>query len=101
MRQPVLFVDGDTLLCPKCGSGNLHHSSVTTYFRDCEDGDAIRATMSKRKVDIDRVGTAPGRRDSLQISFWCEHCDGKEYALEICQHKGATEVVWSDLADTK
>lgn len=98
MMNHISLIDGDNLLCPKCGSGNLHHSSVTTFFRDCEDSDATRAVLSKRATTIDRVpcSAVPGRRDSLRITFWCEHCDEKEYVLEIEQHKGSTLIAWTD-----
>lgn len=102
--------DFEALICPHCRCNNLHHDAVEVWSRDHEDGEAnlfsiggyevktnhgsavVPVSMTFRKVD---ERTAPGRRDCLDIHFWCEQCDTKP-TLRILQHKGSTIVAWLD-----
>lgn len=97
------------LECPRCGDyGGLHHYDVRVHERvasDGEDGDGmetrIRGTsVRSRKIIDERM---IGRRNSILIGFWCEHCDtfsgphpsGRApLVLVISQHKGSTFVGW-------
>jgi len=88
------------LLCPKCRGFNLHQSVVTSRMRRVEDGPAVSITHKQDGSATFEPDTgAPGRRDSLDIKFWCEHCDrddeeGAQYTLRIEQHKGTTFLSW-------
>lgn len=96
-----LTIEGErVLLCPGCGSENLHHMRVQVFDRDKEDAETGRkVTVERRAVVV--TGDAGGppadggnpssRRDGIRINFECEMCPTKS-ALEILQHKGSTLV---------
>lgn len=113
-------LDGDTLLCPNCGEDYLHQESVVVLVRDREDGPATRVEVKASpselqpwiaarqgidvlpplehpaaEVRVSRAAHPPGRRDSIAITFFCEHCPAKP-VLVIAQHKGMTLVTWGD-----
>ena len=97
------------LCCPKCGGNNLHHNSVTDYYRT-EDGATVRVTtvdgneLSSSIMPNKTSGNPSGRRSGIVIDFWCENCHGEindaapEYTeyfkLQIRQHKGTTYLDW-------
>jgi hypothetical protein len=91
------------LKCPGCGGLNLHHTEVTVFARQREDGNALRVDVlcGREFSDVGDGGTAlttfvndaPGRRDSLEIHFRCEGCE-EEPVLCIVQHKGWTMLSW-------
>lgn len=88
-------MDTDRLYCPNCGGANLHHDGVQVGFRRHEDElEPLVVTVDKHGV---RARHAPlsGRRDSLTLSFWCEHCP-EAPTLRIYQHKGETLLEWSN-----
>ena len=93
------------LWCPRCpDGGNLHHGAVVVQQRTSEDGPGVtvevfgcgRTTISPHTP----AGQIPGRRDYLEILFYCEQCSDREgstpadLALCIQQHKGDTLVWW-------
>jgi hypothetical protein len=91
-------LDGDQLLCPHCGSNNLHHSGVSTYDRK-EDAEKVRVThvtdtaVSVANVDEAHSNNPSPRRHGLAIEFWCELCPSTP-VLAIMQHKGTTYIGW-------
>lgn len=107
-EQPVEIEAADKympamLKCPSCGGTNLHQGHVKVYSRDAEDGPGTVVTVDGLIAHTARVSARdiPGRRESLQISFFCEECDGDpsrwdkwSMVLEIRQHKGATYLSW-------
>lgn len=95
------------LTCPRCGDGGgLHHYVIRVHERvaPCgEDGDGIETSVCGRIVTTRPVSEQKiaGRRNSIMIGFWCEHCDHGEpcgrapLVLAITQHKGSTYIGWS------
>lgn len=80
------------VLCPGCGSPNLHHHRVEIYDRDTEDAETGRRVVvesSEVSVTGNMQDNPSPRRDGMRIAFWCEIC----YILSeltIVQHKGTT-----------
>lgn len=103
MVRPEFSDDGDIhedpyliLNCPHCGSENMHHTVVRVLNRgeDCPG----RVTLVSPTEEQARVGQLPpacipGRRDCLEIDFYCELCPS-ESTLQIRQHKGDTMLMW-------
>lgn len=100
IRDLKISKDGNQeLLCPDCGNNYMHHLEIHVTTRDGEDQGGTIATIAQDgSTSLRRVGATqiPGRRDSLQISFWCEACgeDAPQKILQILQHKGNTEIGW-------
>jgi hypothetical protein len=97
----MLIDDQDALKCPQCGEVNLHQFGVLVHDRMKEDGPAIRTEARGDTVHVVSVEAenVPGRRDCLEIFFWCEHCHEPEtidetFSLFVQQHKGTTYLTW-------
>ena len=86
------------ILCPVCGGNFLHHSSVNVFTRDSEDGPGTSALSTHEGISITRKDDKEiyGRRDAIQIEFWCESCgeNASPKRLIINQHKGNTLIQW-------
>jgi hypothetical protein len=95
-RIPRFSTDG-YLLCPLCREIYLQHHEVRTIVRGIEDGPAA---MFGTNTGIEVISSeqAPGRRNSVEIDFYCKHC-GKDnpFTLLVKQHKGVTFFEWEDL----
>lgn len=104
----VQFLNGDgPLICPRCGSANLHHIGVTVFDRR-EDAPTVVKTIVRAGVvyvdpKSDGEENPSSRRDGLVIVFGCEDCtvrseDGAwiraTLELTIQQHKGGTFFGW-------
>ena len=86
------------LMCPKCSGQNLHQVWVKSIFRDEEDKDGT-AVISTTKVTVQKrikCEQIPGRRDVIDIKFFCDGCGG-EFILRILQHKGNTMISWKEV----
>jgi len=85
------------LRCPVCGqSEGLHQGAVVVRNRSEDQPCNVvrvgrRGKVKKERVDDSRL---PGRRDTLDIDFWCECCGKLPCALRIYQHKGTTFLSW-------
>jgi len=101
LKEPVL--QDNVLLCPQCNDEHLHHGEVRVLTRpnSSEDNTAIQFSLHKAPKIIPQQD-APGRRNSLEIDFYCESCScenaDQPYTLRIVQHKGSTLINWLDLA---
>jgi hypothetical protein len=101
----------DELLCPKCGSNNLHHRNTTIFERSEDDKLTTVIAQSEHEVQATKFPSADtcnpsSRRNGILIEFECEHChydygdgispDGETelFRLAILQHKGTTFVEW-------
>jgi hypothetical protein len=88
------------VLCPACGSNNLHHDEITVFSRP-EDAAAVTETVvSDRGCTVtttDGLGNPSARRGGVTIQFWCEGCAARPF-LGFAQHKGETYVSW-DIPD--
>lgn len=118
----LVLLDGEGLVCPRCGEGYLHQGPVRVYSRR-EDCDGTLTTVEcEAKVSVAPFpgGRMPGRRQSLEIDFYCEICGDNCYdtdqpgpsdcscgcgecqcgnaryslTLRVMQHKGCTLVSW-------
>jgi hypothetical protein len=99
-RQVEISDDGNSeLTCPDCGFNNLHQTVVKVFNRS-EDQDGVLTTVEvdgSASVKPVKAQDIPGRRDALNIEFWCEHCttSAPPKVLRIMQHKGSTLVEWT------
>jgi len=86
--------DDVTLVCPVCSGEYLHQNSVKAFWRDSEDGPANVVTSTTNSVSVLREedGKIPGRRNCIDIDFWCEA--GHNLTMRILQHKGCTYLSW-------
>lgn len=76
------------LLCPNCGNGCTHHTTVDVY--SCaEDAPASRTRVGDDEMVP--IGNPSKRRSGLNIGFYCETCP-QRFWLCIAQHKGSTYV---------
>ena len=100
--MPVSFLaEGiqDTLACPACGGGNLHHGMVTVYSRGEDalktDITSVRASgaVLTLKLDSHETENPSPRRHGMAVKFTCETCDALP-VLTLFQHKGSTYVEW-------
>ncbi len=88
------------LRCPLCGGILLHQVGAETRWRDAEDGDGLVTNTSTgcSSVVRGRDSQMPGRRDSIDINFYCEECHGMPgdggVTMRIQQHKGETWMFW-------
>ena len=85
------------LVCPFCGGSDLHQDSMQVIWRmeDASTGLRIQSLSDETfSVDHDASG-AVGRRQAMEITFWCEHCDTRPTLL-IYQHKGKTYLTWDN-----
>lgn len=101
-----MIVNG-VLACPVCGSTNLHHRRVSVWERFREDGDGIVVDVNGPAVTTRTCARPliPGRRNGLELEFWCEECAGEDTAshrmvLRILQHKGSTYFEWTPPTET-
>lgn len=108
LAKPIEFTDlvyweGHRLLaCPDCLDGYLHHTTVDVFERlRGEDGDSFRFRLDGHQLETSLVPNAPGRRNSIEIRFWCENCSldkegnpARFFVLQILQHKGNTYLSW-------
>lgn len=112
MKQALKFEDfGDpgegTLLCPHCGSNNLHHDRIEAFNRNHEDDEighhiVLDTDNSTIALETGMDGNPSSRRNGISIFFWCEGCcltdveddpiSPDRVVLTIAQHKGATLV---------
>lgn len=88
--------DGNTLICPSCGSLNLHHNRVEVFERRHEDSPegfhvAVDCDASTAIVDSAIIGNPSERRGGISVTFWCERCEGTS-RLDLAQDKGRTLV---------
>lgn len=90
------------LLCPTCGEPYLHHTGVRIASRhgeDCPEGMVVSFDQSSLEVGV-RSSIADdfaGRRDQVDIDFWCENCPiANAPVLRLLQHKGETHLQWID-----
>lgn len=98
------------LVCPRCGSENLHHKVVTVFDRSEDDKDVLvtTANTAETKISIESpcMRNPSSRRDGIAISFMCECCDGdpssekEPIELAVEQHKGTTYIGWRDTQKT-
>lgn len=92
----------DALLCPRCGSNNLHHGRVTVYDRG-EDAPLTAVSVIDgceifhTERESIRCANPSARRHGLAILFTCEGC-GVWSELTIEQHKGETYLHWREPA---
>lgn len=91
------------LMCPLCGSHNLHHKGLIDFTRPKGEDTPIRVTsISKNRVNItdDAAIVAVTRRGWMRIFFECEECDADQenLYLEISQYKGETRMSWGIMA---
>lgn len=91
-------IDNDVLRCPGCQDqySCLHQSVTRLWERDAEDADGtVIEVRGSRDFSIWHAPSVliPGRRNSLEIEFWCEMCERKP-VLRIGQHKGSTYIEW-------
>ena len=106
-QPPVQILDG-ALACPVCRESlYLHHSATRVLNRiQGEDSDGVRISAPggfEFSLKLVPFAEIPGRRDSVEIDFWCETCsrwDAKRTVgtLRIMQHKGATQLTWESVA---
>lgn len=86
-----------SLMCPFCGESDLHQSEVQVIWRQEDQSVGLRIQSQNDETftaDNDTL-YAKGRRDALEIIFWCEHCTTKP-KLHIYQHKGKTHIAWDN-----
>lgn len=97
------------LACPMCGDGYLHHDVVDVFERlKGEDGDAFRFRVDGSRIETNLVAGAPGRRNTVEIRFYCEFCSFGDlnrrtmfFTLQIIQHKGCTYLSWARAYSTQ
>lgn len=91
---------GFGIACPECGSLGLHQLDVYVVDRLPREDDSVEVKrIGSRRVTFDRVQEfeVPGRRNFLEVSFYCEECCGHgilEKRLRIEQHEGRTLLYW-------
>lgn len=92
--------DCSNLLCPRCGSEQLHHVVVEVFDRSEDEPTLIKTTAnmgrgtSVAEVSSAGSGNPSSRRDGVRILFRCETCGDDPIYLNIAQHKGSTEISW-------
>lgn len=96
MEHKPQIVNDNRLGCPLCGGEYLHHGRVIVKNR-CEDREG---TIASTDFEVTTVHAAhknefEGRRSSVWIEMWCEHCKaGVVGWVGFVQHKGNTVVEW-------
>lgn len=98
--MPSISPEYGWLLCPECGSHNLHQTATNVFDRPYEDaeigsvisvdhetGEVHASTRSKLK------GSPSSRRQGMTVVFSCESCPVAS-VLEIYQDKGSTYIKW-------
>jgi hypothetical protein len=85
------------LLCPICGHNCVHQSEITIYQRKQEDALIVKTVANSAITTIEISDEAHGRRDSLEIDFWCE-CSCY-FTVLILQHKGETYIDVINIVD--
>jgi DNA-directed RNA polymerase subunit M/transcription elongation factor TFIIS len=92
----VKYTEDDSLSCPYCGNGYMHHKDVVIYNREKEDsnqGLAVQVTPEAVTTSDDLSGNPSARRNGVIIHFECENCSNR-YELALHQHKGVTYLHW-------
>lgn len=98
--EPPRLNAAGSLLCPYCGSFNLHHEIIKVLSRIGEDGPGaivIRDGTSAVAEGLDASDPHfnPTRRNYLDIVLSCEGCGPPQpLVLRIRQHKRATVLSW-------
>jgi hypothetical protein len=104
--MPAVIQD-DCLQCPECEGENLHHFETRVVERFSEDNAGTIATFIEHNVTLRTLEAKdiPGRRDCIEIDFYCENCTdfpeidgdqpGRTFTLRILQHKGETRINWA------
>jgi hypothetical protein len=103
--------DGCILACPQCKGDCLHHTGVSIYEREREDGATTDFRISAGRGDAgfdpeqnrhatniqirqDSTHDNPSnRRGGIAIRFYCEFCN-KSSELTVFQHKGNSYIAW-------
>jgi hypothetical protein len=84
-----------SLICPHCGTINLHHASVDVYQRREGPGESPEAhtsvTPDGTTVDRNMSRIVGERRGAVVIGFECENCP-TVWELWVVQHKGETRI---------
>ena len=78
------------LICPNCGSENVHMYKVEVFIRDaedCEEGTHTEIQGLILKQNPSMKGNPSGRRNGVKMTFTCEQCP-QHFNLLIAQHKG-------------
>lgn len=99
VKNVNLLYDGNginILNCPSCGGRNLHQVNSKIIFRN-EDSDCIEYKIDKKSISEKKIKNEKlsGRRDSLNVCFECEECNGIK-RLVIMQHKGETHIFFDN-----
>lgn len=88
------------LVCPACGGSSLHQRTLTSFYREQEDGPTRAIALDGLNVKLDannNDGRNPSyRRDGLTIRMKCEGC-ASVLDFAIWQHKGSTYLGWSNV----
>ena len=87
--SPEYYGDDSVVICPSCGSTNLHpyHVSVYGYSQGAATHVGSGAYYSAREEQLPNPGDGVGTR------FWCECCVNLVELLLIF-HKGTTFAEW-------
>jgi rubredoxin len=105
---PIFGDYGNSLQCPSCGNGMLHHREVliNDRFEDSKTGKSIwvggisdwcNGTFQFKYCEESNMSLNPSpRRGGILIQFDCECCLA-EPQLGIFQHKGWTCIEWFDI----
>lgn len=69
-------LDYESLVCPRCGSGYLHHGPVRVFSAQEDEDGTLTTVTCEASVTIApcKRSSMPGRRHSLEIDFYCEDC---------------------------
>ena len=109
MQPPIKIEPGGHMPCPLCDEPYTHIDDVIMAGRPQEDGPFEPVQVDHRgnikEHYIDYSFLKRTRRHSIGLIGWCESCEGR-FAIEFCQHKGATVVrlyrlKWQEICDGK
>jgi hypothetical protein len=86
------------LLCPCCGSNEIHQFQYEIFQRredKGEDDDYTLYTAIDHWGDVIKPSfeNPSDRRNGIRIFFWCEHC-WETPSLVLFQHKGSENMQW-------
>jgi len=95
------YDNAQALLCPRCGSANLHHETVLSFHRAEEDGEVLMTRIEGAEcivnMPVNNLKNPSRRRGAVRVGFCCESCDKVGHVgvtLNIIQHKGVTYFEW-------
>lgn len=97
----LIYKGKSNLICPRCNSNYLHHSTVTVFDRNEDEKltsitevipGLLADTFTVASDIVNKRNPSP-RRHGLVILFKCENC-GDGFELAIGQHKGVTTLEW-------